>query len=119
MSWWEGQIPKSIGSFSESEVDTKQQWIDGKTIYRKVVDCGTLPNATTKTVSHGISGIDWVVRVWGTAKATSWIPLPWVDKDSSGQCLEVIVDSGDIRLITSNNYSGYTSSYVTIEYTKT
>lgn len=30
-------------------------WIDGKPIYRKVIDFGTLPNASSKTVSTGLN----------------------------------------------------------------
>ena len=30
--------------YSTDEVKTNKVWIDGKPIYRKVVDCGALPN---------------------------------------------------------------------------
>jgi hypothetical protein len=38
-TWW---------NYSTSEVATGETWIDGKPIYRKIIDCGALPNATTK-----------------------------------------------------------------------
>ena len=38
------------------------RWIDGKPLYEKTVDFGSLPNATTKEVPHGIEDVDtiWV-----------------------------------------------------------
>ena len=38
-------------SYSTNEVKTGGKWIDGKPIYRKVVDFGALPNASEKTVT--------------------------------------------------------------------
>lgn len=42
------------------------KWIDNKPIYRKVVDFGALPNASTKIVNHGISNLDTVVNFYGS-----------------------------------------------------
>lgn len=50
-------------SYSLSEIETDATWIDGKTIYKKTINFGTLPNNTTKRVLHGISNIDRVVKV--------------------------------------------------------
>lgn len=38
------------------------RWIDGKLLYEKTVDFGSLPNATEKNVSHNISnaGVIWI-----------------------------------------------------------
>ena len=41
-----------IYSTTEQAIGT---WIDGKTIYRKVVSCGTLPDKTDKNVAHGLN----------------------------------------------------------------
>lgn len=35
-------------------------WIDGKPLYRKVVNFGTLPNATSKRVNHNITNGNFV-----------------------------------------------------------
>jgi len=44
-----------IDDYSETEFATNKQWIDGRKIYRKVINFGALPNATTKSVAHGIT----------------------------------------------------------------
>ena len=47
--------------FKEEEVLTSERWIDGKPIYKKVIDFGNLPNNTTKSVVHNISNVD---NIW-------------------------------------------------------
>lgn len=42
---------------------TGATWINGKPIYRKVVEFGYLPNAGSKSIPHGITGIEQVVRL--------------------------------------------------------
>lgn len=103
-------------SASETVVGT---WTDGKPIYQKTVDCGTLPNATTKQVAHGVSDIDFLVNLSGSAKHTNGIqiPLPYVYGNT--RCLQVYINATNIFLIASENMSGYTSSFVTLQYTKT
>ena len=44
--------------FSTEEVKTNEIWTDGKPIYRKVIDFGTLPNNNLKSVAHNISNVD-------------------------------------------------------------
>ena len=34
--------------YSTSEILTSERWIDGKPIYQITVNCGSMPNATTK-----------------------------------------------------------------------
>lgn len=53
----------AFGNYSTTEVDTGFKWIDGKSIYKRTVDFGTLPNNTYKAVSHGITSIDRFVAV--------------------------------------------------------
>ena len=38
----------SLQTYSTTEINTGMKWIDGKPIYRKVVDFGSLPNNTYK-----------------------------------------------------------------------
>ena len=46
--------------------DTGNKWIDGRSIWAKYVNIGNLPNATEKTVAHGITGTNIVlVRYYG------------------------------------------------------
>ena len=109
---------EAFNSFSLSETDTGQVWIDGKKIYRKVVNFGGLPNNTTKNVPHGISGTFTVVRLWGVGlnpSIPSSIPLPY----ASGSATCSLSRTGANILITSNyDFSANTQVYVIFEYTK-
>lgn len=56
----------SKSDYSTSEIDTGKKWIDGKTIYRKVIDTGVLsPVGTTGVldVAHGITNLGEVVNL--------------------------------------------------------
>jgi hypothetical protein len=59
-----------VVSFSTSEVDTGMTWTDGKKVYKKVIDLGSLPNAVLKTVAHGVTGLDTIISLVGHAKTT-------------------------------------------------
>lgn len=58
-------------SYSTTETPTGGTWIDGKPIYRKVVVCDGLPNATTKTFPHNIANMDMIVDLRGEAFVTA------------------------------------------------
>ena len=47
-----------LPSYFTDEIDTGMKWIDGKPIYRKVINVGALPNNSEKTIAHNISNID-------------------------------------------------------------
>lgn len=104
--------PMNDYSTDEKVVGT---WIDGKPIYQKTIDFGALPNNTTKSVTHGISNLDFIVELCGSAKRPSdntYIKLP----DSPGQ--DLYVQGANLVVGTNSNKSGYTSTYITIQYTK-
>ena len=69
----------NISNYSTSETIVGK-WIDGKTLYRKVIDTGALPNATTKSVAHNISNVSRFVKLYGYAYTSNGqtYPLPWV-----------------------------------------
>ena len=100
------------------------KWIDGKPLYRKTIDCGALPNATTKLIAHNIENIGEIVKISGTAtnpSAGRTLPLPHVTltTSSTSSHVKLVVTSTDIQIDASINLTIYTKSYVTIEYTKT
>lgn len=99
--------------YSTEETFTGMYWIDGKPIYRKVIDCGYLVNASTKTVVHNISNIDSVISSIGNCK------------NSAGNCVQIpnmettiAVNKTNVSIYTSSSYSNY-YCYMIIEYTKT
>lgn len=109
-----------ILDYSTNEINTGTKWIDGKTIYKKTVDCGTLPNNTSKDVAHNISNLDTIINIQGVSIAGSGrvMPLPMVGGTAQ---YDVTMDiyAGNIELTTFADRTAYTKTYVTIYYTKT
>lgn len=48
---------QSTDSFSTTETDTGKKWIDGRTIYRKVLQGNLTVAVGSNAVAHGISGL--------------------------------------------------------------
>ena len=108
----------AFGNYSTSEVDTGFRWIDGKTIYKKTINIGSLPNAAIKQVAHGISTIDTVVFMAGSAKnSTIDLPLPHTTNAPSTQ-VGISRSGANIEVSTGNDKTAFTG-YVTLFYTKT
>lgn len=107
-------------STSEKVVGT---WIDGKPLYQKTIACGAMPNATTKTVASGLTNEN-VNRIYGfTINSTGIvIPLPYVDVSSNSAVqihISYLTESHEIRIMTGSDRRGFSTSYVTLQYTKT
>ena len=105
-------------SYSANEVKTGGKWIDGKPIYRKVVNFGALPNATTKKVAHGVNNIGDITHIYGVAHSSAkmTIPLPY----ARGIPIILYATQDDVAIeISTNDYIEFTRSEITIEYTKT
>lgn len=94
-------------------------WTDGKPLYEKTVNFGSLPNNTTKTVSSGLSNIS-IQQIFGVAKSSNGFTVTLPHREISGSGNIDIVYQADnyIRIKTDYDYSGYTA-YVTLQYTKT
>ena len=107
--------------YSTEEVKTNKVWIDGKPIYRKVVNFGTLPDNAHKTVPHGISNVENFISITGWAKDPSTdinFNLPFVSPNSD-YCVSLIVSGNNIDVQTGRNRTNYTICYTILEYTKT
>ena len=53
------------------------KWIDDRTIYRKTIDLGSFPNASTKDVAHGVTDIDMIIKIEGfMTTGGRTLPLP-------------------------------------------
>lgn len=94
-------------------------WKDGKPLYQKTVDCGTLPNASGIQVAHNISNLADVVCIFGYAVNSSYtsIPLPYPDTVLEYN-VNVSVDTTYISISTGRDRTQFTG-YITIQYTKT
>ena len=109
-------------SYSTEEVKTDEKWIDGKPIYRKVVDFGALPNATTKTVTFDTVSADTWVNVMALAKSTDGnvINIPYADTSAASHSITYVINDGRIQVNTGSvDRSGYNKCYCKLEYTKT
>lgn len=106
-------------NYSTSEVDTKVKWIDGKTIYRKTINIGALPNATSKTVAHGITNLGLVIKAEGFASESSSVRItfPFTSAAAVGDQVAMRFEATNIVIITGVDRSSF-SGYVTLYYTK-
>ena len=93
-----------------------------RSIFRKVVNFGALPNAAAKTVAHGIT-FDTnftLVALWAAATDPVGfvaLPIPYATETANGD-IELNIDATNITITTSIDYSAYTRCLVTIEYSK-
>jgi len=118
---------REIGWYLDEEVIAGQLYIPGvtaasnnymrpmyRTVYRKVIDFGALPNAATKTVAHGIpmTSSYTITRLYGAATdpvALSAQPIPNRD-------ISLVMLASSIAVSTALNLSAYTRSFVVVEY---
>jgi hypothetical protein len=116
---------KDVGLYMLTELLNGQQFFGAnpqhnRSIFRKVVQCGALPNAGTSTTAHSINGItkdSRITRVYGTAcdpVAIKFIPIPNVGNYE----VEVLVDDTNIYLTTVANLSMFTDVIMVLEYWK-
>ena len=93
-------------------------WIDGKPLYRKVVNLGALPDNNTKSIAHSIQNLKRVVKLEGFAGSSvnkGGITLP----HATNAPVALYVDDTNVSVKTSNNASAYTEAYAFVYYTKT
>lgn len=118
------KLVPQVYSTSEEKVGT---WIDGTTIYQKTIDCGALPNTTTKYVSTDIEASK-IVKIEGIATAPQsgggdkaiTIPMPFTGSGGTYVGLYAHILANDkisIRVSTDADRSAY-NGYITIQYTK-
>ena len=94
-------------------------WINGKPIYRKVIDLGALPDATAKDVAHNINNIDEVVKIYGTySNSSSSSPMPYASVSSIEYNVALYINGNYVRVWTQTDKTSYTGIAI-IEYTKT
>ena len=94
-------------------------WIDGKPVYQKTIDFGTLPNSTVKSVSHGISNMNKFIKISGVwFDANNGWDINWSSHSTIAHQINAKVTKSNISITTASNYSAY-SAYITIQYTKT
>lgn len=113
------QYEKNTYSTEEQKIGT---WIDGKTLYRKTIDCGTIPNKTTLDISTGISNVN-VVKYEGVVYRSDGVtyPLPLVHTLKNYDIKVNTINFGEtIQIVTSvSDYNVmHLKAYITLYYTK-
>lgn len=106
--------------YSQNETDTGMIWFDGKKIYRKVIDCGALPNNSTKNVPMNVTNLNQITDLTVTTtnpveNVTIQLPFANIGKN----CIEAYRRGDNISLITNADWSAYTKTFAILEYTKT
>ena len=114
-----GTLYVAPGLYSLAEIDTGTTWIDGRKIYRKVVNTGALPNNTSKLVPHGVSTFLQLVQITCVAENAAGLQAP-LSMPSGSAYADVGVDrtSKSVRIWTNEDFSSYSKSVTTVLYTK-
>lgn len=107
--------------YSTNEIKTNKVWIDGKPIYRIVINMGDIPSNSSKIINHNIKNIDFVTSVSGLGvTSTNHYNIPFSPNEAmfSGLSVSMRASSTEISVSTSKVVSGHTI-YGIMEYTKT
>lgn len=88
-------------------------------VYRKVINTGALPNTGTSSVAHGITitATTSFTRIYGAATdpSTTFIPLPYASPVDA-ENIALYVDAVNVNITTGNDRTGFTTSYVVLEW---
>lgn len=91
-------------------------------VFRTVVNFGVLPNATTKSVAHGIAITNTYsfTRIYAAASnqsGLSFIPIPYASPVLINN-ISLDVDATNVTIVTGTDRTAYTLTYVILEYIK-
>ena len=115
-----GNVPTFANTFNKSDLYSADEqlvgrWVNGKPLYQKTINLGTMTN--NKSVVHGISNIDMIIKVTGFAYLSSGqhLELNFINLSNSFYAT-LIADKTNISILA----SGVTDrqGYATIQYTK-
>lgn len=116
-------FPPLIYSDEEREVGV---WRDGKSLYQKTYDTGSISTGSTKVVDISSLNIDYVVNVGGCGYSSQYsqsLPLPFVHSQSIysisvNTTASNSVQNANLQIATGSGVS-LSKSSITIQYTKT
>lgn len=97
------------------------EWIDGKALYEKTINFGALPNATTKSVAHGISNLYRVIHLSAIAYSpalSQTLTVPHVGTGALVDGMAVFQKDNNVTVQCGRDRTSYTECYITIQYTK-
>lgn len=106
-------------NYSETE-QYGGKWIDGSDWYYKTINCGALPNATTKSVAHGISNLKDVIKCEGMfTNGRGWFAINNPNPTGLTAQVQCSINSTNVNIVTATNLTDFNKSWVTLYYTKT
>lgn len=120
-----GKLEKKVDAttlgFEISETFTGQ-YLNSNPIYQKMISVGVLPNNTTKSISTGITGADYIWVDMENSFAFNHgasYPIPYVDPKTVANSIGVRITNNGATVIVSTgaNWSTY-SGCITLRYTK-
>lgn len=99
------------------------KWINGKLLYRKIIDLGNLPNNTAKTVPTGLifnSSNCILTNLYGVASYSNGIsfPLPFSSTNGIDYNVALNVDNNNNVVITTSQDRSAMTGYAILEYIK-
>ena len=107
-------------NYSTSEVDTGVKWIDGKTIYRKVISSSFTTASTNKSYtlsSLGLNTIDTLITIKSISQGN---PIEEDYYEGSIDKIRTYIDGTNLNIILGSSYPTRPCLVQTIvEYTKT
>ena len=111
---------EKVDCYSTSEVNTGKTWIDGKSIYRKVINFGALPNTNAKSTAHSISNLGNIISVKGWTKRSdgTTFPIPYVSGNNVIEDIAVYTNNTNVVIYCGTNRTEFSTTYITLEYTK-
>jgi hypothetical protein len=124
---------KDSGIYDAVETITGQQFlptfsnstasnVNYRSVFRKVIDFGVLPNTGTKSVAHNIpiTSLFSVTKLYAgaTDPGNLWIQLPYASPVLANN-IELNADATNVNVITGSNRTNFTRCFVIIEYIKT
>lgn len=95
------------------EYRTTERW-NGKPVYTMLYNFGAMPNASTKTVIHGIQNIDYPLSASVTAKSETWA---FVVPTAYNVETDIVFSLRELIIKTTTDRSEY-NAYFTLKYTK-
>lgn len=120
------QIPVNGGGSSGDDYSTDEKvigtWIDGKPLYRKVIEqtinWSTSTSYVAHNISHGIPNLKRVINITacGGGRGGTQYPIPYYENSVVGTYIEVVNSSS----VVIQNKTGWTNCILSIciEYTK-
>ena len=119
---------KEGGLYLLQELATFEQYFtpndpqQNRNIYRKVIDFGSLPNTSSKSVAHNIAfnSNTRMTRLYGAASDSTgvqFIPLPFASP-TLAESVSLSVTGTQVIITTGSDRTNFTSSTIVMEYSK-